>query len=113
MALGITPSSVAVQVNLGLSLALSGDAPGAVRLLQPLATVPSATPRVRHDLALALAPSRERRLETGGTGRAFADAIRAAWPDGHCPALPRDGDVAYPVAFGAAAGAGAILLVRH
>ncbi len=57
-----------------------------------------------NDLALALAPSRERRLETGGTGRAFADAIRAAWPDGHCPALPRQGDVAYPVAFGAAAG---------
>ncbi len=57
-----------------------------------------------NDLALALAPSRERRLETGGTGRAFADAIRGAWPDGHCPALPQNEDVAYPVAFGAAAG---------
>ncbi len=55
IALGITPSSVAVQVNLGLSMALSGDAPGAVRLLQPLAIVPGATPRMRHDLALALA----------------------------------------------------------
>jgi Flp pilus assembly protein TadD len=55
MALGITPGSVAVQVNLGLSLALSGDPNGAVRLLRPLATSPGATPRVRHDLALALA----------------------------------------------------------
>ena len=54
MALGITPGSMAVQVNLGLSLALSGDANGAIRLLQPLATAPGAPPRVRHDLALAL-----------------------------------------------------------
>jgi urease accessory protein len=66
----------------------AGDAPALVAL---------------NDLALALAPSRERRLETGGTGRAFADAIRGAWPDGHCPALPQREDVAYPVAFGAAA----------
>ena len=57
-----------------------------------------------NDLALALAPGRERRLETGGTGRAFADAIRASWPESACPALPTSGDVAYPVAFGAAAG---------
>ncbi len=56
-----------------------------------------------NDLALALAPSRERR--PGGTGRAFATAIRAAWPEADCPALPPDGDIAYPVAFGAAAGA--------
>ena len=63
-----------------------------------------------NDLALALAPSRERRLETGGTGRAFATAIRAAWPDADCPALPRDGDLAYPVAFGAAAGAAGLPL---
>ena len=57
-----------------------------------------------NDLALALAPGRERRLETGGTGRAFAEAIRASWPEAACPALPTAGDVAYPVAFGAAAG---------
>ena len=57
-----------------------------------------------NDLALALAPSRERRLETGGTGRAFADAIRGAWSEAHCSALPRGEDIAYPVAFGAAAG---------
>lgn len=57
-----------------------------------------------NDLALALAPGRERRLETGGTGRAFAEAIRASWPEAACPALPTAGDIAYPVAFGAAAG---------
>ena len=32
-------------------------------------------------------------------------ALRAAWPDADCTALPPDGDIAYPVAFGAAAGA--------
>lgn len=55
-----------------------------------------------NDLALALGASRERRLETGGMGRAFADAIRAAWPEAACPHLPPAGDIAYPVAFGAA-----------
>lgn len=54
-----------------------------------------------HELALALAPSRERRLETSAQGAAFVTAIRAAWPCGTLDAL--DGDVAYPVALGAAA----------
>lgn len=57
-----------------------------------------------NELALALAPSRERRGETAGTGRAFAETIRAAWPGAACPALPRGRDVAYPVAVGATAG---------
>ncbi len=55
-----------------------------------------------NDLALALSASRERRLETGGMGRAFTDAIAAAWPDAACRLLPPTGDIAYPVAFGAA-----------
>ncbi len=49
-------------------------------------------------LALALAPSRERHLETLQQGRAFAAAIRAAWPPVP-PDLPEV--VAYPVALGA------------
>jgi urease accessory protein len=54
-----------------------------------------------HELALALAPSRERRLESASQGAAFVTAIRAAWP---CSTLASfDGDVAYPVALGAAA----------
>ncbi len=57
-----------------------------------------------NDLALALAPSRERRLETAGMGTAFAEAIRVAWPEASWTALPHGGDIAYPVAFGAAAG---------
>lgn len=53
------------------------------------------------ELALALCPSRERRLETGAQGAAFVLAARAAWP---CAALDAlDGEVAYPVALGAAA----------
>lgn len=56
-----------------------------------------------NDLALALAPSRERRLETAQQGTAFVTAMRTSWP---CAALDVfDGDAAYPVALGAAAGA--------
>jgi urease accessory protein len=53
------------------------------------------------ELALALSPSRERRLETAAQGTAFVTAIRAAWPCATLDGL--DGDVAYPVALGAAA----------
>jgi urease accessory protein len=55
-----------------------------------------------NDLALALCPSRERRLETVGQGDAFAVAVRAAWPDAAAPWPARD--LAYPVAFGSACG---------
>lgn len=54
-----------------------------------------------NDLALALTPGRERRLETSAMGNAFASTIRSAWPSAVCPCLPAD-DLAYPVAFGAA-----------
>jgi urease accessory protein len=57
------------------------------------------------ELASALAPTRERHLETTAQGNAFVEATRAAWP---CAALDRlkeiwDGPVAYPVAVAAAA----------
>jgi urease accessory protein len=59
------------------------------------------------ELAAALAPSRERFLETTAQGRAFFDTTRAAW---RCAALDRlalawDGPLAYPIAVGVA-GAG-------
>jgi Flp pilus assembly protein TadD len=54
-ALALAPESVDVQTNLGLSLALSGDRTSAVRLLQPLAAGPGATPTQRANLAIALA----------------------------------------------------------
>ncbi|MBV9077561.1 MAG: urease accessory protein UreF [Methylobacteriaceae bacterium] len=58
-----------------------------------------------NDLALALAPAAELRLETSQQGRSFLDAVAATWPH---PALSeaagRLDEVAYPVALGLAAG---------
>jgi urease accessory protein len=56
------------------------------------------------ELAAALAPARERFLETTAQGRAFVEATRAAWP---CPALETlakiwDGPIAYPIAVAVA-----------
>lgn len=65
------------------------------------------------ELAAALAPSLERRLETLKQGDAFLLATRAAWP---CAVLDRfakvwSGETAFPVAVGvAAAGHGVALL---
>jgi urease accessory protein len=61
--------------------------------------------RAAAELAAALAPSKERHLETTAQGNAFVEATRAAWG---CEALDRlkniwDGPVAYPVAVAAAA----------
>jgi urease accessory protein len=59
------------------------------------------------ELALALQPSAERHLETVTQGNAFRTTVSAAWPaaglEAAFAALP--GDVAYPVALGAAAAA--------
>jgi urease accessory protein len=57
------------------------------------------------ELAAALAPSKERHLETTAQGNAFVETTRATWP---CDALDRlkqcwDGPVAYPVAVAVAA----------
>jgi urease accessory protein len=57
------------------------------------------------ELAAALAPSKERFLETTAQGLAFAETTRVVWP---CPALDRlqkiwDGPLAYPVAVGVSA----------
>ena len=58
-----------------------------------------------NELAIALAASAERRLETSAQGGAFVIAARAAWD---CAALahlpdPSDQPIAYPVAVGATA----------
>ncbi len=57
------------------------------------------------ELALALAPTAERHLETRQQGRAFASAIAAGWP---CAAMTRlialtEEEIAYPIAVGTAA----------
>lgn len=64
------------------------------------------------ELALALANSAERRLETVTQGNAFVAALRAAWP---CDAIERlkrvwPGEVAYPVAVAAASAGHALPL---
>jgi Flp pilus assembly protein TadD len=48
------PSLTAAEVNLGLSMALSGNGPEALQYLGPLATSPQATPKIRQDYAAAL-----------------------------------------------------------
>jgi urease accessory protein len=57
-----------------------------------------------NELAVALAGSAERRLETCAQGSAFVSAMRAAWPCAALSHLPGGSDpLAYPVAVGAAA----------
>jgi urease accessory protein len=70
------------------------------------------TLRAVAELAAALAPSKERHLETTAQGNAFIEATGAAWP---CAALGRlkaiwDGPVAYPVAVAVAAAGHGIAL---
>jgi urease accessory protein len=70
---------------------------------------------VLHDvaeLAVALAPSKERHLETIAQGNAFVEATRAAWPCAGLDHLKQvwDGPVAYPIAVAVvAAGHGVAL----
>ncbi|MBV9394151.1 MAG: urease accessory protein UreF [Methylobacteriaceae bacterium] len=56
-----------------------------------------------NELALALATSRERRLETTTQGNAFLLAIRKSWPCAILDLLQGSEDVAYPVAVAVAA----------
>lgn len=58
-----------------------------------------------NELALALAPSAERYLETNEQGRAFLLAVQSAWPATELQELAvqiQGGDLAYPVAVGTA-----------
>jgi urease accessory protein len=63
-------------------------------------------------VAAALAPSRERRLETLAQGAAFLTAVRGAWPS---PALERakpfENEIAFPIAVGIAAAGHGLALV--
>jgi Flp pilus assembly protein TadD len=53
-ALLLDPGNVATEVNIGMSLALSGNGQQALQYLGPLATSPEATPKIREDYAAAL-----------------------------------------------------------
>ena len=52
-AINLDPSLVSAQVDLGLSLAISGHPSEALAILGPLAEPPDASPRVRQDYAVA------------------------------------------------------------
>lgn len=67
-ALGVDPTMRAAEVNLALSMALSGRANDAVQLLKPLASDPDASRRTRHDLAAALALAGDRQGAAGILG---------------------------------------------
>jgi Flp pilus assembly protein TadD len=54
-AIAVDPTMVSPQVNLALSLAMSGNNSEAIRSLEPIAQGPASTPRIREDLALVLA----------------------------------------------------------
>lgn len=59
-ALVLNPQMIGAQVNLALSLAMSGDAGAAERLVRPLAEDAGATAKLRHDLAAVLAMGGDR-----------------------------------------------------
>jgi urease accessory protein len=65
-----------------------------------------------NELALALAGSRERRLETSAQGNAFLATITAAWSREEIDRLARElgGDAAYPIAVALAAAAHGLAL---
>lgn len=64
-----------------------------------------------NDLALALAPSKERHLETAAQGNAFITAAQASWPCDLLAELAGAADtIAYPVAVAVAAAAHAVPL---
>jgi urease accessory protein len=56
-----------------------------------------------NELALAMATSRERQLETATQGNAFLLAIRKSWPCARLDLMPASQDVAYPIAIAMAA----------
>jgi Flp pilus assembly protein TadD len=54
LALAIEPGRTAADINLGLSLALSGNPRQGLEILRPIALSPGASPRMRQNLAVAL-----------------------------------------------------------
>ena len=58
-----------------------------------------------NELAIALSPSAERRLETCQQGTAFYALIKKAWPHANLALLPEDVQLAFPIAAGLAGAA--------
>jgi cytoskeleton protein RodZ len=105
-ALGSVPDLRAAEVNLALSMAMSGRAEEAVQRLRSLAADPNASPRLRHDLAAALAmanhPDEAARLLRGDLRPEEIDQAIAGYralPDSPPPApaaAPRPSSSAAP-----------------
>jgi Flp pilus assembly protein TadD len=60
LAVGAAPGSHAAEVNLALSLALSGHAAEGAQLLRPLIANPDASPRAKQDMAAVAALAEDR-----------------------------------------------------
>jgi Flp pilus assembly protein TadD len=78
----LKPGDTATEVNLGLSLALAGDADDALQYLGPLAASQRATPKIRQDYATALLaagrPDQARQVLTIDLPPAQVDTMMAA-----------------------------------
>ena len=91
--MAIAPEMRAAEVNLALSMAISGHAEEAVQRLRRIAADPAASPRLRHDLAAALAmadrPDEAARLLRGDMRPEEVDQAIAGYralPSGSAPA---------------------------
>jgi urease accessory protein len=106
--MGDIKDAVSLRAWLGVMLAEGGGFCDAVLFAHAHRAIDSEDNKALRavaELAAALAPTKERHLETTAQGNAFVEATRAAWP---CAALDRlkavwDGPVAYPVAVAVAA----------
>jgi len=96
--LELMPLDPALSVNLALSLALTGNYPEAIAILQPIASGPASTPRDRQTLALiyGLAGNRVAAeqmakidLDPQGVSRnlAYYDSLRRLTPEGRQRAI--------------------------
>ncbi len=105
---GDIANAMTLQRWLSAIIGSGGGFCDAVILVHAHRATASANPQALHDvaeLAAALAPSRERFLETTAQGQAFLTATLAAWPCSKLTQLAAawDGPLAYPVAVGVAA----------
>jgi Tfp pilus assembly protein PilF len=71
-ALAINPDLESAQVNLALSMAMSGQGPAAIKLLHARATQPGAPAKVKHDYAVVLAMTGNR----SGAERVLSDDMQ-------------------------------------
>jgi len=102
------PASLEAWLEEALSLGLGRNDAILLQAAQRAAAAGDVTAlKEANELALAFAPTRELHLETAQQGRSFLDAVLAAWPNDALRTIASElpGEIAYPVAVGAAAAA--------